>query len=366
MLVFLQHGFFNAFKPFYGADTWADKLINFFFLGGSTGVQIFFVLSGFLISYLLITEIQLTGRVNILQFYLRRVLRIWPLYYATVIFAFIIYPWLKGLIGIDSNLCSRPWYYFTFLANFDAIHISQNCPGRDAMTQGIVWSVSIEEQFYIFWPLLLHAFRKYSLYLVLISVIVASLIFRYMNAVSGPVLYFHTFSIMGDLAIGSLAAYMVIENKAFSKFIRNLPKYVIFTCYILIFLAYFFQDIIFSFPRSAIFSRVILDLFWIFIILEQCFSKNTIFPLGKMRLFTSLGKISYGLYMLHPIGILVVNITLRLFKIPHENFIMSFSSGILSLIISIALAKLSYQCLEKPFLKLKEQFSIIGNKTVVT
>lgn len=365
MLVFLQHGFFNAFKSFHGSDAITTRLINFLFLGGGSGVQIFFVLSGFLITYLLITEIQLTGKVNILQFYFRRVLRIWPLYYATVIFAFIIYPWMKGLIGIDSNLCSRPWYYFTFLANFDTIHISQNCPGRDAMTQGIVWSVSIEEQFYIFWPLLLHLFRKNGLYLVFIAVIVASIIFRYVNAANGAVLYFHTLSIMGDLAIGSLAAYLMIENKIFSKIITNLSGYIIFICYIIIFLAYFFSDIVFNFPGSAIFSRLILNLFWVFIILEQCFANNSILRLGRIRSFTSLGKISYGLYMLHPVGILIVDITLRILKIPQKSFIISFSSGIISLILSIILAKLSYRWLEKPFLKLKERFSVIENKTVV-
>lgn len=362
LLVFLQHGFFNAFKGFLGWSSFTDKLIKFFFTGGGTGVQVFFVLSGFLITYLLITEIRLTGKINILQFYLRRVLRIWPLYYATVIFAFIIYPGLKDLIGINSDLCSRPWYYFTFLANFDNIYIAQNCPGRDALTQSIVWSVSIEEQFYIFWPILVHIFRKHKLYLVFIFVIIASAAFRYMNAANGTILYFHTFAIMGDLAMGSLAAYLVIKNNFFSNLITHLPRNIIIVCYSLILMAYFFSDIVFNFPGSTVFSRFIFDLFWVFLILEQCFSQNSIFTLGKIRSFTFLGKISYGLYMLHPVAILMVDITLRMLKVPQKSFVVLFLSGVVALIISVVLAKLSYDWLEKPFLRLKRRYSVIPNK----
>jgi peptidoglycan/LPS O-acetylase OafA/YrhL len=185
LLVFLQHGFYNAFKPFEGYSYLSDRVISFFFTGGSTGVQVFFVLSGFLITYLLLNEQKKAGQIDLGKFYLRRTLRIWPLYYATVIFAFIIYPYLKSFIGMDSGLCSRPWYYFTFLANFDSIHISQHCPGESAMTQGIVWSVAIEEQFYIFWPLLfrlLPAFKQWLIFPLVIHVLVSGYTMQMLKA----------------------------------------------------------------------------------------------------------------------------------------------------------------------------------------
>ena len=364
LLVFLQHGFYNGFKLFIGESDFTNSLINFFFASGGTGVQIFFVLSGFLITYLLLVELRSTGTVNILQFYTRRVLRIWPLYFAVLIFSFVIYPGLKGLIDIDSGLCSRPWYYFTFLANFDSIYISNNCPGRDAMTQGIVWSVSIEEQFYLFWPLLMFIFRKKWTNPMFISVIFASLLFRYLNVDDDAALYFHTFSVMGDLALGSIGAYLMISNPKFSGLIRDLPRPVILLCYLLILLGYYVPDQVFHYTGSAVFSRIILNSFWLFIILEQCFCANSPFQLGNISSFNSLGKISYGLYMLHPIGILIVDVSLRVLKIPQTSFLILFLSGVAGLSLSILLARLSYRWLEQPFLNLKERFSIIHSRTL--
>ncbi len=101
------------------------------------GVSVFFVLSGFLITYIILTEIETTGSFSLKDFYIRRTLRIWPLYFAVVIFSFLLYPYLKSLIGMSTNLCSRPAFYFTFLSNFDTIHIKNYCPGSDALMQNI-------------------------------------------------------------------------------------------------------------------------------------------------------------------------------------------------------------------------------------
>ena len=103
-LVFFYHGFGEAFKLF------SIHINNL----GSIGVSIFFVLSGFLITYLILTEIALKGRMNVVAFYIRRALRIWPLYYAVVIGVFIIYPFLQPLFHDTSTTSSNPIYYFFF------------------------------------------------------------------------------------------------------------------------------------------------------------------------------------------------------------------------------------------------------------
>src|SRR5688500_3290557 len=95
LLVFFQHGFYNFFKNFEGESYLTDRLIAFLFLNGGSGVRIFFVLSGFLITYLILKEVRDNGKLNLGYFYLRRTLRIWPLYYAVVIFSFLVYPFLK-------------------------------------------------------------------------------------------------------------------------------------------------------------------------------------------------------------------------------------------------------------------------------
>lgn len=362
LLVFLQHGFYNLFKKYEGASAITDKAISLFFLGGGTGVQIFFVLSGFLITYLILKEIEKTGRINLGFFYMRRTLRIWPLYFVTLIFGFIIYPFLKSMIGIHSDLCSRPWYYFSFLANFDTIHIAETCPGKDAMTQGIVWSVSIEEQFYLFWPLLFFISRR-LVWLPFLIVILVSTLFKVTNMSNHPVLYFHTLSVISDLAIGGMLAYLSLYASGFRNFFIEQSREVIIGIYLLIMGFQLFGGTYINLPGSVIASRYITDIFWGYIILEQNFSKNSFYKLGNFKTCTYWGKYTYGLYMLHPVGILIADVVIKFFHWPdsHEGIlaIRGFSSFLLSLI----LAKVSFHYLEEPFLKLKERFTIVKSKT---
>jgi peptidoglycan/LPS O-acetylase OafA/YrhL len=364
MLVFLQHGCYNAFAPYEHSGYLWQRLISVFFQSGGTGVQIFFVLSGFLITYLILSEVQLTGRLNVGKFYMRRTLRIWPLYYATVLFAFVIYPLLKAGLGIYSDLCSTPWYYYTFLANFDKIHIALNCPGKDAMTQGIVWSVAIEEQFYLVWPLLFVVFRKYPT-LVFGLVLAVCLGFRIyqINRSGGPVLYYHTLSVMGDLAIGGLAAYLVMYKDRFRYALQHLNRRVIITTYLVLFLIYFFQDKIFPGTASILVSRWLFDIFWAFIILEQNFAANSFFKLGRLHFFSQWGKYTYGLYMLHPVGILIVDILFRVAHIGTKPFLIQMLMGTGSFLLSLLIARLSYKYFEIPFLRIKERFAVIRTKT---
>lgn len=357
--VFLQHGFYYIFKPWEQRNYLTSRIVNLVFNGGSTGVQIFFVLSGFLITYLLLAEVDKKGKIDVPKFYVRRALRIWPLYYATMLFAFVLYPWLKHLIGIDSNLCSRPFYYFTFLANFDVIHVRHTCPGQDAMSQGIAWSVAVEEQFYVVWPLLFVALPKKMHGFIFPLVVLGAILFR-ANA-TGAALYFHTFAVMGDLAIGGMLAYLCVRSETFKKSIRNLRKSSIAVIYAIIFLLYFFSDEL-VYPGSETANRLIFDLCFGFIILEQCFAKNALFPLGRLKHFSSLGKISYGLYMLHPIGILIIDI---LFRVLHQNssaMPLLIIKGIIAFIVSVFLSKASFKWLEKPFLKIKNNVEVIKTR----
>src|SRR6187402_557963 len=78
-------------------------LKQYLFAGGQLGVNMFFVLSGFLITYLLLSEKEISGKINIKNFYIRRVLRIWPLYFFCVFFGFILFPLFKSMFGEVPN-----------------------------------------------------------------------------------------------------------------------------------------------------------------------------------------------------------------------------------------------------------------------
>src|SRR5205085_9627779 len=114
------------------------------FGNGNLGVNFFFVLSGFLITYLLIEEKKLTGKIHIGNFWIRRILRIWPLYFACVFIGFVLFPFAKHMAGGTSAETADPWYYLAFINNFD--YIKKGLP--DSPGLGVLWSVAIEEQFY--------------------------------------------------------------------------------------------------------------------------------------------------------------------------------------------------------------------------
>ena len=103
---------------------------------GDIGVNFFFVLSGFLITFLLLSERQFTGRIAIAAFYMRRVLRIWPLYFVVVLIGFVVFPWLKAHFGeTTSHEPAQLWYYLVFLANFNNLNNGSNTP-----TLTLLWS----------------------------------------------------------------------------------------------------------------------------------------------------------------------------------------------------------------------------------
>jgi peptidoglycan/LPS O-acetylase OafA/YrhL len=153
-LCFLSVFFFHSFHTDY-ASIQSSNLYHFIrrdlFGNGNLGVNFFFVLSGFLITYLLIEEKRLNGQIDIKKFWIRRILRIWPLFYFCVVFGFYIFPFLKTAFGQHPNETASIGYYLTFTNNFD--FIKKGLP--DASILGVLWSVAIEEQFYFVWPIVL-------------------------------------------------------------------------------------------------------------------------------------------------------------------------------------------------------------------
>jgi peptidoglycan/LPS O-acetylase OafA/YrhL len=131
---------------------------------------------------------------------------------------------------------------------------------------------------------------------------------------------------------------------------------------LIILLCVFFSNSLLKFQGGQIVGRLIFDLFWAYVITEQNFAKNSFFQLRVLKTFTFWGKYTYGLYMLHPIGILVIDIIERLANIPMNEQLVLFLKGLIGFFLSLLLAKLSYHLLELPFLRLKEKFTIIRNK----
>lgn len=354
LAVFYHHSYSTKFEYILENPTY--KLIRGTTKNGNLGVDFFFVLSGFLIIYLLISEKNLTGKIDVRNFYIRRILRIFPLYYFCVFFGFVIFPFIKSLLGVIPDENANPLYYLFFLSNIDIIN---NYAIPDASILGILWSVSVEEQFYLTIPFILLVVPVKFYKWIFTLVIVVSWIFRANYFDNEYVMTFHTITFAGNLAIGGLIAYYSATNEKFVKFFEDLNPYIIKLLYLAVILIFFFRYQIFFSPVLRIFDTSIIAILFAVILLEQNFSKNSFFKMKNNRIFSRLGKYTYGLYCLHMIAILIVlQITSKL-HINTELWQIVLIETPLNLALAIVIAYISYQFYEKPFLKLKNKFSVI-------
>jgi len=302
------------------------------------GVTIFFALSGFLITYLLLAENR-QQPIGVKNFYIRRILRIWPLYYTYLILALVV-----SRVGHVPHESISDLFYFFFAPN---VPKSFQLPS-DLL--GHYWSLGVEEQFYLFWPVFVRAFHKHLFWAttVLFSGFVALKLLAY-TAFSGSV--FHTAMYVNRfdcMILGALGAYLYFNNN--TLFIRlTTNRFVQALGWAVIALAATNR-----FHIANILDHEVMAVVTVVLIMGQ------IKGLGLLnlntRLFDFLGKISYGIYVIHPLVIFglgwVISGWVAAGSWYHYALVYVVSVG-----ATIGVAHLSYQYLEKPFLKLKTRFT---------
>ena len=319
---------------------------------GDLGVNFFFVLSGFLISYLLIQEENSTGTINIRNFYMRRILRIWPPFYLICISLIILVPFFYHLLkGHIFELNITPWRYFTFLSNFDQLRHDATLP-----TLNSLWSVSVEEQFYAFWPLLFVIFKKKHTIIPIVVVMLTSIVFRCIYFNQQNVLNGHTLSVIEDMSLGGLLAYCCSYYKNTVHRIANkLSRWIILFVYL------FMISFIYWANSSAnkyvvIFDRFIFALFFAFVIFEQVYATKSFFKAGSSKTLTKLGRITYGLYLYHYLCLYAALKIGQIVGWDHSVFGVLVLDNVVGLALSIGISWVSYNYFEKLFLSFKKYF----------
>ena len=305
---------------------------------GFTGVDLFFVLSGFLITGILVRTKD--ADCYFTNFYMRRILRIWPLYYALLLFAFVLLPTVQPHLKAEIFGRSHPWQSFPFfLQNFFL-------RGEAFGMLTVTWSLAIEEQFYLVWPLIVRfAPRRILMPLALLAPCVSILLrglaahgLLHVNMTTNP------FTRLDGLALGSFLALWIPEAENL-RVKRTGIVLVIASLPVLILLGWFDPD-------SAIFYTLVS----IFFAGLLCISINA--PrIANLKFMKYTGKISYGLYLLHvPSFDLLREPGLRKLY----NLASPVWSDILLLFLSIALSYMlaiaSWYFFETQFLRLKSNF----------
>src|SRR5438046_2132847 len=173
------------------------------FANGWMGVDLFFVLSGFLITGILLDTKHSDGYFK--NFYIRRCLRIWPLYYSVIFFVFVIVPFLRPSQGHIVFEKSSPWWSFPFFVqNFFVPHLTDA-----AASLAVTWSLAIEEQFYLVWPWVVRYCSASQLRRIAVSVICLSPVLRLFWSFRNVDIYTKSFCSLDGLLAQALLALLV-------------------------------------------------------------------------------------------------------------------------------------------------------------
>jgi peptidoglycan/LPS O-acetylase OafA/YrhL len=360
LIVFLQHTFSEWIYGVNVQNGWGGKILRLIFQSGDLGVSAFFVLSGFLITHLLLNEKRDTRQINIPNFYMRRLLRIWPLYLAVLLYGFCLYPLIKEAMGLTVTSKNNFLYYFSFLSNFDVISNERTLTNDPQIS--VTWSIAVEEQFYLIWPLLFTFLSKAYLKWMFVAIIIGCEIFRMINRNDMIVLYFHSLSVIADLALGGLAAYYAFYSDRFITIVTQLSKNLVAAAYLTGLIWLVFGESILPVAAFHTLSRLINTVFFIFIILEQCYCRQSFFKFSRLSFLSSWGKYTFGLYLLHPIVLRVVEMSVRkIFNLQadvlHANFGYTVFQAAITLAITMGVSYVSYEYFEKFFLGFKSRFS---------
>ena len=332
-------------------------------VNGDLGVTFFFVLSGFLITFLLLKEREVSGSISLKNFYLRRILRIWPVYFIVLFMGYLLIPYLFSLFGspslpMDTVPPSSAWPWHTFFVTNFAMSRSLFA----SVPTDILWSVGIEEQFYLLWPIVVILTPRRMLSKAVGLIVLTAFAFRGYFAYEPDVLAYSTFSAMSDLGVGCLLAIFVLsENVGRLRAMFN--KITTWGLYVLVFILTISRHwLVNYFSEYGYILNIFIPVLYLFIsvlfaliIFEQNESGNSIFKAGKLPLLGRLGRISYGLYAYHPaVYVFVLLIMTKVgISINYSSVFMFVVVSASALIGTIYFSKISYVLVEKWFLKKK-------------
>jgi peptidoglycan/LPS O-acetylase OafA/YrhL len=318
-----------------GNSTWHIAKEPFAF-----GMQMFFVLSAYLITELLLREKSKTGVIHFKAFYVRRILRIWPLYFLGVgiaVAAWRLYPhdfWLGKLRLLG--------YLFFFV----------NVVGNGYNPMNNLWSISIEEQFYLIWPAITRMHNRLLIPVLAVAFVPIAFGILITKSQFGDTLWFNTFVEFMFFGAGASLA-LFLRRRVFTV--------SVFTCGVSFTagVALWFSTILLggrasTLPLNLCIVYLLAGLGCILIFVAFLGLPEHLYP----KPIIYLGRISYGLYVYH---VLILMLTSHFMPNLKNNWLSAIAVDVVGLCITVAVAICSYHLLEAPFLRLKKRFTFISS-----
>ena len=337
---------------------------NFKF-SGELGVIVFFVLSGFLITHLLLEERTRTGQISLSKFYVRRALRIWPLYFAVLgVYVFVLPLFLdpdnhRSIYEADSlhdhyYLLAYPLFLQNYLLS-----------GSDFHYNGlrVFWSLAVEEHFYLFWPLLLLALRGRWLVPSLVGIVIATFSLRALTLLgvlpdTGVPVDHMTHTALDGLAAGCLVACLYHSRPGAFKALARLRWLYLLGWALLFFLVWaaLKQLPLFpTLPEAEYYLMTLAALGSAVVVACVVGGAGLAYPILCSWPLTYVGKVSYGIYLLHPIVLICAFKAAKYLGLLHGAGY--FVATVVYLALVIGVAGLSFKFFEAPILRFKERFA---------
>lgn len=341
LFVFISHAFsqesasYEAMGLPTAAAHWVASAIN----SGGYGVALFFLLSSYLITELLLRECDRSGHLKVSWFYARRILRIWPLYFAFILITFLIVP-QNSIYALKKEFLLP---MILLVGNWAVVFYQ----GMGYSVAGPLWSISVEEQFYLVWPLVLSALGIRQLKRLCFLLIILANVIRVVMEKKGAgwvTFWCSTFTWVDTIAAGALLAIWLHHGA---------PRFAAWQRVALGFAGLFIwiaggrYQSIFVYPDIAHYPLILAGS--ILMLLSVLGSTLT------SRVLIFLGRISYGLYVFHLAMLTLVWFVFGKFTL---------TSAAAGLVLTILAAALSYYLLEQPFLRLKKRFTRVQSQPI--
>lgn len=312
------------------------------------GVDLFFALSSYLITELLIREQLRAQYIDVRSFYIRRALRIWPLYYSFLSFTLLAVPKL-----IPSEHLSVPHRIgFTFFgANWTVARY-----GWPPSVASPLWSVSIEEQFYLVWPVVIKYVGIQYISHVAVAMVMTALLVRVTLVQAGvahPGIYANGLARLDPIAAGALLAVALHGNSPHIAASQRILLILLAITTLVVVTRYGALD-----GRRSLVSYPVVTLSSILIIYAFLHDETAVPAWLRNKLLIQLGRMSYGLYVFHQFSLAYVRPFVGSIDRP-AKLAAYMGSG---LGLTTLLAVISYRWIERPFLALKERFTVVRSR----
>lgn len=350
--VFVHHSLPNSaasWAPFLGQH--GAELISALIRMGAYGVDFFFCLSAFLITELLIREFERFGSISIKDFFIRRVLRIWPLYYVFLLLSVVFFPLISSSYVLDV----RQFLSFFFIfANWEcAIN------GYPKSPIAPLWSISIEEQFYLVWPLTVRAMGIARLPLLVIALFVIAMTTRAVlisRGVVHPGIWCNTLARLDSISAG-VALTLVVRRLGVGSSLLMRALLVAGASLSVLLVSLFVSVSVHT--VHLVWSYLAVALACAALIYAVLGAQGRVSWLFKNKVIVYLGRISYGLYVTHVLGLKLVAYIPGIKGLGASYIPVT---AILGFGLTIVMSIFFYYVIEKPFLKLKDRFSRVRSR----